>query len=73
MDGWADLVVLVDSECLVLTNSMFSFAAYYIRGPHTCNIHAAECDSETIAEYSHRYAYESEDRSPFVKKKYEFV
>ena len=63
------LAILVDLECLVLTNSMFSFAVYYIRGPHTCNIHAIDCDSETIAEYSHRYAYETGDRTPTIIKK----
>jgi len=38
LDTWAEVAVLVDSDCLVMSRSMFAFLAYYIRGrrPATC-------------------------------------
>lgn len=44
MDTWAEILVLANSLCLVMSESMFSFAAQYIRGPKTCNVFLPRCD-----------------------------
>ena len=64
LDGWAELSVLVDADCLVVSNSMFSAMAYYIRGDQgQCNTHVLECKEEIVRQVSHSYTYESGDNS----------
>jgi len=64
VDMLAEVAVLVDSKCLVMSQSMFSYLAYYIRGPDDrCNIHVKPCTWDTINRESNLYAYESGDKS----------
>jgi len=63
LDGWAELAVLVDSDCLVIDNSMYTTTAYYIRGPDACNVHVWECNADAVREHSHLYDYEPGDFS----------
>jgi len=63
IDAVAEVVILVDSECLVMSKSMFSFLAYYIRGPENrCNVAVQLCDMEAVIRRSNFYLYESGDK-----------
>ena len=60
LDGWAELAVLIDSKCLVMSWSMFSFAAHYIRGENLCGIYFGDCHNTTVAlNDPHEYSYEA--------------
>ena len=63
LDVFAEIAVLAGSECLVMANSMFSFLAYYVRGPDRCNIHVRQCCKENIANTKSfiQYHYEPGD------------
>jgi hypothetical protein len=43
IDTWAEMLVLSESTCLLLSQSMFSFASLYMRGPRDCVIHLNSC------------------------------
>eukprot|EP00588_Corethron_pennatum_P000014 CAMPEP_0194294464 /NCGR_PEP_ID=MMETSP0169-20130528/50717_1 /TAXON_ID=218684 /ORGANISM="Corethron pennatum, Strain L29A3" /LENGTH=446 /DNA_ID=CAMNT_0039043321 /DNA_START=287 /DNA_END=1627 /DNA_ORIENTATION=- len=48
IDTWAEVVVLIDSDCLIISRSMFSTLAYYIRDDReTCNVHILDCDDDS--------------------------
>mmetsp|Transcript_45093 Transcript_45093/g.88233 ORF Transcript_45093/g.88233 Transcript_45093/m.88233 type:complete len:469 (-) Transcript_45093:172-1578(-) len=55
LDTWAEVAVLVDSDCLILSSSLFSFLAYYIRGDTTCNVYLPECNTTTVAKRINKY------------------
>ena len=44
VETWAEMLVLAESKCLVISKSMFAFSAYYIRGPKACNVYLPLCD-----------------------------
>jgi len=49
LDTWAEVAVLVDSDCLIMSRSMFAFLAYYIRGGTKCNMYLQQCNATTVA------------------------
>jgi len=55
MDTWAEIAVLVDSDCLIMSSSLLSFLAYYIRGATMCNVHIPECNATTVAQRINKY------------------
>mmetsp|Transcript_28585 Transcript_28585/g.65349 ORF Transcript_28585/g.65349 Transcript_28585/m.65349 type:complete len:493 (-) Transcript_28585:797-2275(-) len=66
IDAVAEIVILVDSECLIMSKSMFSFLAYYIRGPkNRCNIPVQLCNAKSVTYKSNFYCYESGDKYVF--------
>ena len=66
LDVWAELAVLADAECLVVSNSMFGFMTYYIRGEDKCSVHVLECNAKAIGKYSHAYDYEAGNIDSFL-------
>eukprot|EP00588_Corethron_pennatum_P009262 CAMPEP_0194272930 /NCGR_PEP_ID=MMETSP0169-20130528/6377_1 /TAXON_ID=218684 /ORGANISM="Corethron pennatum, Strain L29A3" /LENGTH=595 /DNA_ID=CAMNT_0039015723 /DNA_START=50 /DNA_END=1838 /DNA_ORIENTATION=- len=56
LDTWAEVAVLVDSDCLVMSRSMFAFLAYYIRGETTCNVYIMDCNAATVAKKMNTYS-----------------
>ena len=44
VETWAEILVLAESKCLVISKSMFAFSAYYIRGPEECNVYLPKCE-----------------------------
>mmetsp|Transcript_15754 Transcript_15754/g.35453 ORF Transcript_15754/g.35453 Transcript_15754/m.35453 type:complete len:752 (-) Transcript_15754:371-2626(-) len=71
IDMMAEIVVLVDSHCLIMSKSMFSFLAYYIRGPDDqCNVSTSQCNEIDLLRRSNLFAYESGDKiSPELSDK----
>ena len=43
IDTWAEMLVLSESTCLLLSQSMFSFGSLYIRGARDCVVHLESC------------------------------
>lgn len=43
IDTWAEMLILSKSTCLILSQSMFSFGALYIRDPGRCTIRLQRC------------------------------
>jgi hypothetical protein len=43
VDAWAEILVLSESSFLILSRSMFSFAAHYIRNPQACDVYLDQC------------------------------
>jgi hypothetical protein len=64
LDGWAELVVLADSKCIIMSWSMLSFAAHYLGGEHRCGVFVEDCMKEDLA-VPHEYAYEA-GKNPFT-------
>ena len=63
IDAMAEVVILVDATCLVMSKSMFSFLAYYIRGAENrCNIFVDLCDQSAVNRKYNTYPYESGDK-----------
>jgi len=60
LDTWAEIGVLVDSDCLIMSKSMFSFLAYYIRGEKSCNVYMPDCNDNTVSQQINQY-----DKDPF--------
>lgn len=59
----AEVVILVDATCLVMSKSMFSFLAYYIRGAENrCNVFVGLCDQSAVNRQYNTYPYESGDK-----------
>ena len=58
LDVWAELVVLADSKCVIMSWSMLSFAAHYLGGEHRCGILVEDCMEEDLA-VPHEYTYEA--------------
>ena len=58
LDGWAELVVLADSKCVIMSWSMLSFAAHYLGGDNRCGVFVEDCMEENLA-LPHEYAYEA--------------
>jgi len=55
LDTLAELAVLVDSSCLIMSKSMFSILAYYIRDDTTCNVYIPDCNDATVAQRFNKY------------------
>jgi len=63
IDAMAEVVILVDATCLVMSKSMFSFLAYYIRGAENrCNVFVGLCDQSAVNRQYNTYPYESGDK-----------
>ena len=58
LDGWAELVVLADSKCVIMSWSMLSFAAHYLGGDNRCGVFVEDCLEADLA-VPHEYAYEA--------------
>jgi len=54
-DTWAEVVVLVDSDCLVISKSLFAFLAYYIRDETMCSVYISDCNEKTITKKINKY------------------
>jgi acid phosphatase class B len=54
IDTWAEMSVLSESTCILLSQSMFSFGALYMRGARDCVIHLNSCHDA-----SHREGHNS--------------
>lgn len=65
LDGWAELSLMADARCLVMSWSMFSFAAHFIGGRNRCGVYVGHCDDENVINPVHEYSYEA-GRSPMV-------
>jgi len=65
LDGWAELSVMVDAECIIMSWSMFSFAAHYIGGENRCGVYVGHCQEENVGNIPHEYSYET-GRNPFT-------
>jgi len=63
LDGWAELVVLADSQCIIMSWSMLSFAAHYLGGENRCSAFVNDCDNIDLS-VPHEYAYEA-GKNPF--------
>jgi len=48
LDVYAEVAVLVDSDCLVTSQSMYSFLAYYIRDETACSVYLHDCNDNTV-------------------------
>eukprot|EP00562_Extubocellulus_spinifer_P017243 CAMPEP_0178609718 /NCGR_PEP_ID=MMETSP0697-20121206/38789_1 /TAXON_ID=265572 /ORGANISM="Extubocellulus spinifer, Strain CCMP396" /LENGTH=1413 /DNA_ID=CAMNT_0020248299 /DNA_START=166 /DNA_END=4403 /DNA_ORIENTATION=- len=59
LDGWAELSVMVDAECIIMSWSMFSFAAHYIGGENRCGVYVGHCQEENVGNIPHEYSYET--------------
>lgn len=59
--AWAEIAVLVDSDCLVMSSSMFSFLAYYIRGETQCAVRVNDRSIDFVTKRIVPYDYESGD------------
>jgi len=55
LDTWGEIAVLVDSECLVMSRSFFSFLAYYIRGESKCSVFVENCNDKTVNQKINKY------------------
>jgi len=63
IDAMAEVVILVDATCLVMSKSMFSFLAYYIRGAENrCNVFVGLCDQSAVNRQYNTYPYEYGDK-----------
>jgi len=59
LDAWAEQVVLIDSQCLIMSWSMYSFCAYYIRGgQHRCAIFVDDCNQTDLTLEWNNYWFE---------------
>ena len=58
LDGWAELVVLAESKCVIMSWSMLSFAAHYLGGDNRCGVFVEDCMEIDLA-VPHEYAYEA--------------
>jgi len=66
IDAMAEVVILVDATCLVMSKSMFSFLAYYIRGAESrCSVFVDLCDQSAVNRKYNTYPYESGDKSTY--------
>jgi hypothetical protein len=46
IDTWAEILVLAESTCLVLSKSMFVFAASFMRDPEACSVPIQYCSED---------------------------
>ena len=63
LDGWAELVILADSQCIIMSWSMLSFAAHYLGGENRCSALVDDCNEIDLS-VPHKYAYEA-GQNPF--------
>ena len=54
IDTWAEMLVLAQSTCFIVSKSMFSFGSLYLRDPNDCAVFLGRCDVP-----SHRAGYYS--------------
>lgn len=43
IDAWAEILILAESKFLIVSRSMFSFAAHYTRNPKSCSVYLDQC------------------------------
>mmetsp|Transcript_47067 Transcript_47067/g.91865 ORF Transcript_47067/g.91865 Transcript_47067/m.91865 type:complete len:472 (+) Transcript_47067:257-1672(+) len=55
IDTWAEVAVLVDSDCLIMSRSMFTFLAYYIRDETMCGVYIEDCNENTVTQKINKY------------------
>ncbi len=58
LDGWAELVILADSQCIIMSWSMLSFAAHYLGGENRCSAFVDDCGKIDLS-VPHEYSYEA--------------
>jgi len=59
LDAWAEQIVLTDSQCLIMSWSMYSFIAYYIRGgQNRCAIFVNDCNQKDLTLEWNNYWFE---------------
>jgi len=56
IDAWAEVAVLVDSDCLIMSRSMFAFLAHYIRDETMCSVYISDCNENTVTQKINKYS-----------------
>ena len=44
IDTWAEMLVLAQSACFIVSKSMFSFGSLYLRDPNDCAVFLEQCE-----------------------------
>jgi hypothetical protein len=59
VDTWAEMLVLAESTCLILSRSMFSFGSLFMRNPQSCAVPIFRCAIPAHREGRYEYYAES--------------
>jgi len=71
IDTWAEMAVLADSACLVLTKSMFVFSSSHMRDPSACSVLIDHCEDAGERKGHNEYFGENIARRGFVVDTFE--
>jgi hypothetical protein len=55
IDTWAEMLVLSESTCLILSQSIFSLGALYMRNPEHCSVRLNKCSDPAHREGHYTY------------------
>ena len=55
IDAWAEMLILSESACLLISQSMFSFGSLYMRYPGRCAVRLKSCDIPAHREGHYSY------------------
>lgn len=55
LDLFAELLILVDAECVIMSKSGLSYAMHYIARAPRCGVFISRCTAEAVAQRNHKY------------------
>ncbi|KAL7482319.1 hypothetical protein ACHAW6_007986 [Cyclotella cf. meneghiniana] len=68
IDTWAEMLVMAESTCLILSKSMFTFASLHMRDPQACAVSLDFCNDPDHRKGDKKYFAENLAGNEFVVK-----
>jgi hypothetical protein len=73
IDTWAEMLVMAESTCLILSKSMFAFASLHMRDPRACAVSLHFCNDTEHRKGDNQYFWENIYDHEFVPKEFNFL